>query len=103
MDSEQLDRVFKALADPTRRRIVEQLREGPAQSLFQICATVSANQTAPISRQAISQHLEMLGRAGLLRVSWSGRTKLHALELAPLREAAEHWLLRQLREEGGEA
>lgn len=98
MDAEQLDQVFKALADPTRRRIVDRLREQPGQSLFQLCAMAAAASEKPISRQAVSQHLEILQRAGLVRVSWSGRTKIHSLDLAPLRAAADAWLLNLLQE-----
>lgn len=98
MDADQLDRIFKALADPIRRRIVDRLVEQPDQSLFQICATALANGEKAISRQAISQHLDMLEKAGLLRISWSGRTKIHAIDLQPLRQAADAWLDKHLRE-----
>lgn len=96
MDDDQLDRIFKALADPTRRRIVDRLRERPAQSLFQICALSAAANETGLSRQAITQHLDMLEKAGLIRVEWMGRAKLHSLDLAPLREAAALWLQKHL-------
>lgn len=54
MDADQLDRVFKALADPTRRRIIDHLRERPGQSLFQICALAMAGEGKALSRQATS-------------------------------------------------
>ena len=98
MDADQLDRVFKALADPTRRRIIDHLRERPGQSLFQICALAMAGEGKALSRQAITQHLDMLEKAGLLHVSWSGRTKLHTLDLTPLRKAADIWLRKHLEE-----
>ncbi|MDN3721661.1 hypothetical protein QW131_27050 [Roseibium salinum] len=60
MDDEQLDRVFKALADPTRRRIIDRLRERPDQSLFQICVLSASEDGKALSRQAITQHLYML-------------------------------------------
>lgn len=96
MDDEQLDRIFKALADPTRRRIVDRLRERPAQSLFQICALAAAANEPGLSRQAITQHLDMLEKAGLIRVEWMGRTKLHSLDLDPLRKATALWLQKHL-------
>ncbi|MCA0250501.1 MAG: metalloregulator ArsR/SmtB family transcription factor [Proteobacteria bacterium] len=96
MDDEQLDRIFKALADPTRRRIVDRLRERPAQSLFQICALAAAANEPGLSRQAITQHLDMLEKAGLVRVEWMGRTKLHSLDLDPLRKATALWLQKHL-------
>ena len=99
METEQLDHVFVALADPTRRRIIDRLRRQPGQSLFQICAAAAAEGGPVLSRQAITQHLDILQRAGLLEVRWSGRTRIHALDLGPLREAAETWLNQHLEEE----
>lgn len=96
MEPEALDRIFKSLADPTRRRIIDQLSERPNQSLFELCAGAVGSGVAPLSRQAISQHLDMLERAGLVTVTWSGRTKLHSLDSAPLHLAADHWLRRHL-------
>jgi Predicted transcriptional regulators len=98
MDADRLDRIFKALADPTRRRIVDRLRERPNQSLFELCAASVAEGAPPLSRQAVSQHLDMLEKAGLVRVSWSGRTKLHALDPGPLHQAVDAWLGRHLQE-----
>ena len=98
MESEQLDRIFKALADHNRRRIIDCLREQHDQTLFQICAAAVAEGEKAISRQAITQHLDMLEKAGLIRVSWSGRTKIHTLDLMPLRIAADIWLHRHLHE-----
>jgi DNA-binding transcriptional ArsR family regulator len=96
MNADQLDRIFKALADPIRRRIIDRLCEQPNQSLFQICAMSFAEDGKAISRQATTQHLDMLEKAGLLRVSWSGRTKIHSIELGPLREAADIWLRKHI-------
>jgi len=96
MTEDELDRVFKALGDPTRRRIVDRLRERPNQSLFEICALSFAESGTALSRQAITQHLDMLEKAGLVRVRWSGRTKLHSLDPGPLRAAAELWLRKHL-------
>jgi DNA-binding transcriptional ArsR family regulator len=98
MDAEHLDRVFKALADPIRRRIIDRLQEKPNQSLFQICALATAEGERAISRQAVSQHLDMLEKAGLVRISWSGRTKVHSLDLKPLRSVAKIWLGKHLDE-----
>lgn len=92
MDDGALDRIFKALGDPTRRRIIDRLRERPGQSLFEICALSFAQDGVTLSRQAITQHLDMLEKAGLVRVEWSGRTKRHTLNAGPLRGAVEQWL-----------
>ncbi len=96
MDNDQLDRVFKALGDPTRRRIIDQLRERPKQSLFEICARSVAENGTALSRQAVTQHLDLLEKAGLVRVEWSGRTKQHSLDLLPLGEAVDAWLRKHL-------
>jgi DNA-binding transcriptional ArsR family regulator len=87
MQDEQIDFVFKALAHPERRRILALLHRRPGQSLFEICASAVTADGEPLSRQTISQHLEMLERAGLVEISWEGRTKLHSLNLGPLRAA----------------
>lgn len=96
MNDDELDRVFKALGDPTRRRIIDRLRERPEQSLFEICALLVAEDGMALSRQAITQHLDMLQKAGLVRVEWSGRTRLHSLDTGPLREAVDRWLRNHL-------
>lgn len=98
MNDQELDRIFRALADPTRRKIIDRLREQPDQSLFEICAMSVAEDGKTLSRQAITQHLDMLQKAGLLQVSWSGRTKIHSLDLKPLREATDIWLRKHLQE-----
>ncbi len=96
MNDAELDRIFKALGDPTRRRILDRLRERPKQSLFEICAQLFAEDGMALSRQAITQHLDMLQKAGLVRVVWSGRTKMHSLDPGPLREAVNLWLRNHL-------
>jgi DNA-binding transcriptional ArsR family regulator len=89
---DELDRIFKALGDPTRRRIIDRLRKRPEQTLFEICAASVAEDGVALSRQAVTQHLDMLERAGLLRVEWVGRTRTHTLNSAPLRRAFATWL-----------
>jgi DNA-binding transcriptional ArsR family regulator len=96
MTDDELDRIFKALGDPTRRRIIDRLRERPKQSLFEICALSAAEGGPALSRQAITQHLDLLQKAGLVRVEWSGRTRIHSLDPGPLREAVSLWLRHQL-------
>jgi DNA-binding transcriptional ArsR family regulator len=92
MEDERLDAVFKALADPTRRRIIGLLARGEEMSLFALCAGVYDATGKGLTRQAVTQHLTMLEAAGLVRVTWSGRTKLHRLDLDPLRAADADWL-----------
>ena len=97
MDEDELDNVFKALGDPIRRRIVDRLAKRPGQSLFEICVAAVTEDGRSLSRQTISQHLDMLERAGLVQTHWSGRTKLHTFDDAPLRKAASDWLNKHLR------
>ncbi len=97
MDTHEIDHVFKALADPTRRRIIDLLSGQPEQSLFQICAASASVNGKSISRQAMTQHLDILQRAALVKVSWSGRTKIHTLDLAPLQAAMDLWLHKHLQ------
>ena len=83
--------VFKALADPTRRTILDELVERNGQTLFEICNRLLSKHGIDSSRQAISQHLEVLEAAGLVRVRREGRYKFHDLDTAPLSEIAERW------------
>jgi DNA-binding transcriptional ArsR family regulator len=84
--------VFKALADPTRRRILDELSERNGQTLFEICSRLATKHRLASSRQAISQHLEILERAGLIRSERRGRCKYHEMDTKPLERIAERWL-----------
>jgi len=90
--------VFKALADPTRRKILDGLTERDGQSLFEICARLATKYQLASSRQAISQHLEVLEAAGLVVTRREGRYKFHHLETTPLESIIQRWLRRDLRE-----
>ena len=84
--------VFKALADPTRRRILDELTERNGQTLFEICSRLATKHQLGSSRQAISQHLELLEAAGLIRSNREGRFKFHYLNTQPLEHIADRWL-----------
>ncbi|MER7620082.1 metalloregulator ArsR/SmtB family transcription factor [Streptomyces sp. NPDC126503] len=86
------DDVFKALADPTRRRILDELADRDGQSLFEICARLSTRHGLGLSRQAISQHLAVLEAADLVRTRREGRYKFHDLNTAPLERIMTRWL-----------
>jgi DNA-binding transcriptional ArsR family regulator len=96
VDDDQIDRIFKALGDPIRRRIMDRLRTCPRLSLFEICALSAVEDGVTISRQAMTQHLDMLEKAGLVRVEWLGRTKIRSLDSGPLHEAVDLWLRNHL-------
>ena len=86
---EQLGRVIQALADSTRRTILEELSQRSEQSLFEILARLHQ---LSITRQAVSKHLKVLEDAGLIETVWSGRTKLHTSCVADSKEMLLHWL-----------
>jgi DNA-binding transcriptional ArsR family regulator len=84
--------VFKALADPTRRRILDELTERNGQTLFEICSRLATKHQLSSSRQAISQHLQLLEAAGLIETKRQGRFKFHYLNTRPLERIADRWL-----------
>jgi DNA-binding transcriptional ArsR family regulator len=84
--------VFKALADPTRRQILDELTERNGQTLFEICSRLATKHQLSSSRQAISQHLELLEAAALIETRREGRYKFHQLNTRPLERIADRWL-----------
>jgi DNA-binding transcriptional ArsR family regulator len=84
--------VFKALADPTRRTILDELTERNGQTLFEICSRLATKHGLGSSRQAISQHLDVLEEAGLIESRREGRYKFHDLDPGPLERIADRWL-----------
>lgn len=84
--------VFRALADPTRRAILDELSERDGQTLFELCGRLTLKRGLSSTRQAISQHLDLLSRAGLVRTHKQGRHKFHHLDRAPLRGLIDRWL-----------
>jgi DNA-binding transcriptional ArsR family regulator len=87
--------IYRALVDPTRRTILDELADRDDQTLFEICNRLVMKHGIGASRQAISQHLDVLEQAGLVRTRRSGRYKFHTLDTSPLREIAERWPHRQ--------
>ncbi|MEA2519273.1 MAG: hypothetical protein QOF49_1353 [Chloroflexota bacterium] len=87
--------VFKALVDPTRRTILDELTERDGQTLFELCSRLLMKHQVRSTRQAISQHLDVLEAAGLIRVERKGRYKFHHLDTTPLRDIAERWPARE--------
>jgi DNA-binding transcriptional ArsR family regulator len=83
--------VFRALADPTRRTILDELAERDGQTLFEICSRLTMKYGISSSRQAISQHLDVLADAGLVRTRRDGRFKFHYIDPAPLDRLTERW------------
>jgi DNA-binding transcriptional ArsR family regulator len=84
--------VFRALADPTRRVILDELRERDGQTLFELCGRLATKHGLGSTRQAVSQHLAVLEEAGLVTTRRQGRYKFHHLDTAPLNVIVERWL-----------
>jgi DNA-binding transcriptional ArsR family regulator len=80
------DKVFKALADPSRRKLLDLLYANDGQSLGSLCEHLD------MSRQAVTQHLALMEAANLVATSWQGREKLHYLNVVPLYEIYERWI-----------
>ena len=84
--------VFRALADPTRRTILDELTERNGQTLFELCSRLATRHQLGSSRQAISQHLDVLEAAGLVETRRQGRSKFHYINTAPLAGVLRRWL-----------
>ena len=84
--------VFRALADPTRRLILDELSERDGQTLFELCGRLLAGHGIQSSRQAITQHLDTLQAAGLVTSRREGRYRFLHLSLTPLQQAVGRWL-----------
>ena len=98
----QLDLLFRALADPTRRRLMDELAERDGQTLFELHVRLVSWQGTALSRQAMSKHLGVLEKAGLVRTEWRWRSKHHFLERAPIKQAWQMWLGSFAEDQGNE-
>jgi DNA-binding transcriptional ArsR family regulator len=83
--------IYKALADPTRRAILDELQERNGQTLFELCTRLITRHGLSSSRQAVSQHLDVLETAGLVRTRREGRYKFHDLDTSPLKTITDRW------------
>jgi DNA-binding transcriptional ArsR family regulator len=82
----QPDLLFKALADPSRRKLLDLLYANDGQTLGQL------SEHLDMTRQSATQHLELLEAANLVAIRWRGREKLHFLNPVPLQDIYERWL-----------
>lgn len=87
-----MDEVFKALADASRRRLLDSLNARNGQSLRELCAGLD------MARQSVSKHLAVLETADLVTTAWQGREKLHYLNAAPINAIADRWINQYHRE-----
>lgn len=83
--------VFKALADPTRRAILDELTDRNDQTLFELCARLATKHHLASSRQAVSQHIDVLVDAGLVETRREGRYKFHHFDSQQLEQIADRW------------
>jgi uncharacterized protein YndB with AHSA1/START domain/DNA-binding transcriptional ArsR family regulator len=86
MDEISTDGVFRALADPSRRRLLDSLNARNGQTLRELCAGLD------MARQSVSKHLAVLAAANLVSTVWRGREKLHYLNAEPINAIAERWI-----------
>ena len=83
--------MFKAIADPTRRAILDELQDSSGQTLFELCTRLAARHGVSPSRQAVSQHLDVLCDAGLVRRRRQGRYTFLDIDTTPLRQVVDRW------------
>ena len=86
-----MDDVFKALADASRRELLDRLRADNGQTLSELCARL-AKSGATMTRQAVSKHLGILEEANLIATVKQGREKLHYLNPMPIQRSAMSWI-----------
>jgi DNA-binding transcriptional ArsR family regulator len=85
-DITDTDLLFKALADPSRRKLLDLLNAQDSQTLGELCGHLD------MTRQAVTQHLGVLETAHLVVTAWRGREKLHFLNPVPLQEIYDRWI-----------
>ncbi len=83
--------IYRALSEPTRRAILDELCKRDEQTLFELCGRLAMVHGIASSRQAVSQHLAVLEEAGLVRTKRKGRSKLHWFDGTPLKAIGKRW------------
>ena len=86
----RVDDIYRAIADPVRRAIVEELTRRNDQTLYELCMRLMGRGFA-MSRQAVAKHVAVLAEAGAVRTTTQGRTTIHHLHPGPL-DAVRDWL-----------
>jgi len=83
--------LYEALAAPARRALLDELTEKNGQTLFELCSRLTMKHGFGLSRQAISQHLEVLESVGLVTSKREGRCKFHYIDTRPLQTIVDRW------------
>ena len=91
MTDDRVDAVFRALADPSRRLLLDELHANAGQTLSELCAHLD------MRRQSVTKHLALLEEANLIATVWRGREKLHYLNPVPIHEIATRWIAKYER------
>ena len=86
MSQDEMNATFKALADESRRKLLDQLYKNNGQTLSELCGHLD------MTRQAVTKHLCLLEAANLVTTVWRGREKLHYLNPVPIHEISERWI-----------
>ena len=86
MPVKEIDKVFKALADPSRRQLLDRLHARNGQTLSELCKGLD------MARQSVTQYLGLLEDANLISVQWQGREKLHYFNPVPIQQIYERWI-----------
>ena len=81
-----MDAVFRALADASRRQLLDRLHHRNGQTMNELCDGL------PMTRQAVAKHLAVLEDANLVAIEWQGREKLHFINPVPINSIAERWI-----------
>lgn len=89
--------VYRAISDETRRLLLDVLLQRDEQTLFELCSTLAMRHGLTLTRQAVTQHLDVLEQAGLVRSERRGRYRVHTIDTTPLAQIAERWPQRGAR------
>lgn len=88
------DLVFRALADPTRRLILDELAQRDEQTRYEICVRLVMKHHVRMTPQAIGKHIEVLRKAGLVKAERRGKYRVLTLDAEPIRQVSERWMRR---------
>jgi DNA-binding transcriptional ArsR family regulator len=91
----EMSDIFEALSAPARRAILDELTDRDGQTLFELCTRLTMKHNLALTRQAISQHLDVLESVGLIRTSREGRYKYHFIDTKPLHAFVSRWITKK--------
>lgn len=89
--------MYRAISEETRRLLLDVLIQRDEQTLFELCSALAMQHGLTLTRQAVTQHLDVLEQAGLVRSEHRGRYRVHTIDTSPLAQIAERWPQRGAR------